>query len=456
MKTTITTILAATVGAVIFWSCGQNSRAADSRQHKMHPAWADSAVIYEMNVRQLTPEGTLKAAIGELGRLKELGVDVIWVMPIQPIGIENRKGGLGSYYAISDYEAVNPEFGTMADARQLVDSAHNLGMKVILDWVANHTAPDHIWAKNDGWHKRDSLGKMAVMYDWTDITELDYENADMRRAMQRAMLFWVDSVDVDGFRCDMAMLVPLDFWQETLRELQMHKPDIFMLAEAEEPDLTQEAFDMYYAWDLHHTMNAAARGEVGADSLWLYFEKQNRNFPTGAIPMTFTSNHDENSHQGSEFERMGVKGAAQMALFSYLVPSMPLIYAGQEFGSDRKLRFFDKDTISRVDSAVYTSYYKSLNRLRKDNPVLWSSHAGAPMVRIETSHPKEVFAMRRIMDGKGVAAFMNVSKDTVEVTSKDAALRGKWIMWPSNEKVELSKDQKFDLTPGQSIVLIKR
>lgn len=374
-------------------------------ESKPHPEWAEGATVYELNTRQLTPEGTFAAATAELDRIKALGVDIIWVMPIQPIGKLERKGSLGSYYAISDYTGFNPEFGTRADFQRFVDRAHELGMHVVLDWVANHTSPDHVWAVNEGWHKRDSMGKLKVQYDWTDISELEYENPDMRRAMQQAMLFWVDSIDVDGFRCDMAMLVPTDFWEETLPMLQKSKPELFMLSEAEEPDLTRKAFDTYYGWELHHTLNAIAQGKVKADSLARHLGKAAERFPAGAMRLNFTSNHDENSWSGSEFERMG-DAAQTMAALTYALPGMPLIYSGQEFGNAKRIRFFDKDTIARVENAPQTEFYRSMNAMRKAHPAL---RTGA-FTLIDNSAPGQVLSFERTSaDGETVVAVFNLS-----------------------------------------------
>ena len=233
--------------------------AAGASESSGHPEWSYNSVVYEMNVRQYTPEGTFDAAAEELPRLKKLGVDVIWLMPVYPIGVEERKGTLGSYYAISDYCAINPEFGTMQDFEDFLDRAHGYGFKVILDWVANHTSPDAVWesGRPADWYVRDSLGNTVTQYDWTDIAELNYDNHDMRREMRSSMRFWLDK-GVDGFRCDMACEVPLDFWKETLPELRKEYPGTYFLAEGEVPELHQNAFDASYAWELHHLLNAIA------------------------------------------------------------------------------------------------------------------------------------------------------------------------------------------------------
>ena len=368
-----------------------------------------SGAIYELNTRQFTPEGTFRAAAAELPRLKALGVETIWLMPIQPIGVKERKGSLGSYYAISDYTGFNPEFGGREDFEAFLAEAHRLGLRVILDWVANHTSPDHLWAAHRDWHKRDSMGAMKVQYDWTDISELEYENQDMRAEMKRAMRFWSDTIGVDGFRCDMAMLVPTDFWEEVTSEIRAEKPDFFMLAEAEEPGLTDKAFDAYYGWELHHAMNAVAQGKASADSLVKILDKGGR-FPAKAQRLNFTSNHDENSWAGSEWERMGAAAPA-MAAFTYTIDGLPLIYTGQEWGNRKRIRFFDKDTVARVERSPYEQMYTALNRLRAAHPAL---QHGAMRI-VPTDQPQKAVAVERTAGNDRVVGVFNFSNQPLRV-----------------------------------------
>lgn len=331
-----------------------------------------NAVVYEMNVRQYTPEGTFEAAAKELPRLKELGVDVIWLMPVYPIGVLERKGTLGSYYAISDYCDVNPEFGAIGDFDHFLDKAHRLGFKVILDWVANHTSPDAKWIKEcpADWYERDSLGNTIVQYDWTDIAALNYGNRAVWKAQQEAMEFWMKR-GVDGFRCDMACEVPLEFWKETISILKTMYPDIYMLAEGEDPDLhTVSGFNTSYAWELHHLLNAMANGKKTVEDLVEYIGKDAKMTPEGATRLMFTSNHDENSWAGTEFERMG-KAAKAMAVLTFTLPSsQPLVYTGQEMGWDKRFEFFEKDPIPEWRQNEYTEFYKWLIGVRHRNPAL--------------------------------------------------------------------------------------
>ena len=259
------------LSALLLSACNDSNKDAVS----LHPQWSYDNVIYELNTRQFTPEGTFKQAQSELPVLKDLGVDILWLMPIYPIGEEERKGTLGSYYAISDYCDVNPEFGTMNDFDNFLSQAHNDGFKVILDWVANHTSPDAKWI-NDGnidWYELDSLSKPIAPYDWTDVAKLNYSNPQMREAMIQAMKFWVVR-GVDGFRCDVAGEVPTDFWETAMDTLRQYNPNVFMLAEAEKPELHNKAFDMSYSWELHHVMNKIAQKEYNADSLRAYYKRE--------------------------------------------------------------------------------------------------------------------------------------------------------------------------------------
>lgn len=361
------------LAAALFSGCSQKG----AEPVPVHPEWAYNSVIYEMNVRQYTPEGTFAAAAEELPRLKKLGVDVIWLMPVYPIGVEQRKGTLGSYYAISDYCAINPEFGTMADFDAFLDKAHKAGFKVILDWVANHTSPDAVWEseKPADWYVRDSLGNTVTQYDWTDIAELNYDSRDMREEMRNSMRFWLDK-GVDGFRCDMACEVPVDFWRESLPVFRAEYPGTYYLAEGENPELHTDAFDASYAWELHHLLNDIAQGKKGMPELRAYIAKDAAGVPAEAFRLMFTSNHDENSWAGTEFERMG-EAADVMALLTFVLPSgQPLIYTGQEIGYDHRFEFFEKDPVPAWEWNVRSDFYRSLVDLRHAHPALAAGEKG--------------------------------------------------------------------------------
>ena len=401
------------VAAVAMLSCAEQTELR-------HPKFAYDATIYELNTRQATPEGTFQAAEALLPELRRNGIDIIWVMPCQPIGQITRKGTLGSYYSIIDYCAINPEFGTRADFEHFLAAAHKQGFKVILDWVANHTAPDSEWTKNEGWHYRDSLGNLMVQYDWTDISKLNYDNQDMRDEMLKAMHWWMDSIGIDGFRCDVAGEVPTDFWNWAMADLRLTHPNMFTLAEDEDKadELTETAFDMYYGWTLHHIMNEVAQGKKGVQDLWDYFAKADTTIRPEAIRMNFITTPDENSWNGTEFERMG-DAAELFAAFCYVVPGMPMIYTGQLRGNHHRLEFFEKDLIDEDPVFARADLYQRLNAIRARNKALFSPEAGAPMERIACDN-EAIFACKRCKEGKWhsntVIAVMNMSDKEQNVT----------------------------------------
>ena len=320
-----------------------------------NPEWSYSAVLYELNVRQFTPEGTFAAARERLPFLRSVGIDAIWLMPIYPIGQQGRKGSLGSYYSIRDYKGINEEFGTAADFREFIAAAHSLGMRVLLDWVANHTARDARWLEEKpyDWYEREADGTAKVPWDWTDTAKLNYSNHDVWLGQIDAMRYWVEEFNVDGFRCDMAMLVPIEFWQEASNELHRIKSDIFMLAEAEEDNLFDRAFNMSYQWNIHHIMCDIAKGARRVWDMRNAIHSERAKYPREAMRMSFTSNHDENSWSGSEFDRFGAAREVMTALTFVWEAAMPLIYTGQEVGYNHSFEFFDRDHIERMDLKKY-------------------------------------------------------------------------------------------------------
>ncbi len=387
MKKTILAVFA----AILFIACSQ----APERQP------LENSVVYEMNVRQYTPEGTFEAAQQQLPRLRKLGIDIIWLMPIHPIGVKERKGTLGSYYAIADYKAINPEFGTMEDFENFLKEAHKLGFRVILDCVANHTSPDAKWINEcpADWYMRDSLGNTVVNYDWYDIAELNYDKPEVWDAMTDQMRFWMEK-GVDGFRCDMACEVPLEFWQEAIAGLRADYPDLYMLAEGQDPKLhTLSGFDASYAWEMHHLLNAMAKGEKNVPELLEQIQRDAELFPADACRLMFTSNHDENSWAGTEFERMG-DAAKVMAVLTFTLPgSQPLIYTGQEMGWNKRFEFFEKDPIPAWEENEYTDFYKELIDIRHNNPALAAGGKGGTFEVVSTADSTIVFT-RTLPDNK--------------------------------------------------------
>lgn len=412
---------------------------------------AENAVIYEANIRQYSDEGTLAAFTQDLPKLKELGVKIIWLMPVHPIGVENRKQGLGSYYSIQDYRAINPEFGTHEDFRKLVGSAHDLGMYVIMDWVANHTAWDHSWVKNNPeYYAKDKDGKMISPYDWSDVVKLDYKNPEVHKAMMDEMAFWIDEYNIDGFRCDVAYEVPTDFWETTTETLNKKK-ELFWLAEAEEPALFKNAFDMVYGWESHHLMNAIAKGEKNVEDWDQYIAKRGERFEADDFTMMFTSNHDENSWQGSEYERMG-DAAETFAALTYLAPSMPLIYSGQEYDFDKRLAFFEKDVITKEKGKMY-EVYKKLGALKNNNTALHGGKNPASYTRINTNDDKKILAFSRTKENQTVIFIGNLSKDNTKVIIN---LDGTYTDYMSSSEFKLADDKTLDLKPWEYKILLKK
>jgi glycosidase len=419
----------------------------------IHPQWSRNAVIYEVNIRQYTPEGTFNAFREHLPRLKDLGVDILWLMPVNPIGEKNRKGTLGSYYSVRDYKAVNPEFGTLDDFRKLVNAAHDLGFKVILDWVANHTSWDHAWiTEHPEWYSQDSLGRMISPFDWSDVADLNYDNPALRNEMLDAMRFWIKETGIDGYRCDVAMLVPTDFWEQVRTELDKIKP-VFMLAEAEQPDHHTRAFDMSYGWELHNIFKEIARGQKNAGDIDSYFTKQDTLYPHDAYRMYFITNHDENSWNGTEYERFG-EGMSTFAVLSYLLPGMPLIYSGQEAGFNRRLQFFDKDIIDWNPASALNEFYKKLNLLKRTNPALLNGIEGGSYSRITTAYKKQVLAFIRQKEDERIIVVTNLSGDSLTVKIKLESVKTEFKEYFSGEEKTFADSTLLQLKPWQYYIFV--
>ena len=413
-------------------------------------AMMENSVIYEANIRQYSPDGKFESFTKDIPRLKDLGIKVIWVMPIHPIGVKDRKEGLGSYYSIKDYRGVNPEFGNLADFKKLVQTAHDNGIYVIMDWVANHTSRDHAWVtEHPDWYTKDKDGKILAPFDWTDVAELNYDNKEMRKAMVADMQYWLKEADVDGFRCDVAGEVPVDFWDDAVKQLKAVKP-VFMLMEAEKPELMKNAFDMAYGWESHHLMNDIAQGKKTVKDWDDYMKKRDTVWQKDDFTMYFTSNHDENSWNGTEYERMG-DAVETFAALTYMVPGMPLVYNGQEYDFKERLKFFVKDTITKNKGQMHPVYEK-LGKLKNENPALNGGKNAASYKRLATSDDVHILAFERERNGKKVLFIANLSKAPVEFTM-DA--EGSYIDYMSGKNLKLIKGQKQAFKPWQYLVLTK-
>lgn len=448
------------ITVIAFYSCGPKTQEQDKSEkteaQASFPERAKKMNIYEVNVRQYTPEGTFNAFAQHLDRLQKMGVDILWFMPIQPIGEKNRKGKLGSYYSIEDYTGVNPHFGTMEDFQNLVKEAHKRNMLVILDWVANHTAWDNKWmAGHQDFYTKDSTGAIIPPNpDWTDVADLNYDNMEMQDSMIQSMKYWVKDADIDGFRCDAAGMVPVSFWNKAKDSLDQVK-DLFMLAEWDEPKMHDHAFDMTYDWGFLHTTNEIAKGEKNADSLEAFLQSDYQRYDQKDFRMLFITNHDENSWSGTVKERYG-KGMKTFALLAATVEGMPLIYGGQEAGLDKRLRFFDKDTID-WSATPLEGFYTTLLQLKKDNEALWNGAYGARAERINTqSNTANVYAFKRELNGDQVVVITNLSDQPEEVSLDKGSVSGEYTEAFSGKKSTLEDGASFNLKPWEYLVFTQK
>jgi glycosidase len=418
-----------------------------------HPEWSRDAAIYQINTRQFTSEGTLRAAQGHLPRLRELGVGILWLMPVHEIGRRNRKGSLGSPYSVRDYYSVSSELGTMDDLRSFVRAAHGEGMRVLLDWVANHTAWDcNLVDEHPEWYARDWKGEFrpTPWVDWPDVLDLDYRHPELRSYMIGAMKQWVTEADVDGFRCDVAGFVPADFWEQARAELGAVKP-VFMLAEADARDLHAAAFDMTYAWGWYDAMHRLSSGKAGLDELLDYYAVNEKSYPADGMRMTFVSNHDKNAWVGTEFEQFGAGLEASMVL-SVVGEGMPLIYNGQEAGNPRRLSFFERDPIGWRPHPL-GELYRKLLALKKANTALWNAGWGARMIRVPNSSPEVVLSFVRRNERDRVFAAFNFSGESRAVTFDGSLCHGAYRDAFGGEPVEVSAATRLELAPWGHRVL---
>ncbi len=420
-----------------------------------HPEWSKDAAIYQINTRQFTEEGTFAAAQKQLPRLKALGVDILWLMPIHEIGEKNRKGSLGSPYSVKDYYSVNPEFGNMQDLKNFVQAAHQQGMYVILDWVANHTAWDNaLVSEHPEWYDKDHNGdfRPTPWWDWSDIIDLDYHHAAVRKYMTDALVFWVKEADIDGYRCDVAGFVPVEFWNNARKELDALKP-VFMLAEWESRDLHKAAFDMTYAWSWNEAVHKICMGQADVNALYIYYSWNESAFPANSMRMTFVSNHDKNAWEGTMYEQFGDGLEAAIAL-SVVGEGMPLIYNGQEAGNAKRLEFFEKDPIKWQAHPIGTLYQK-LFRLMKENTALWHAHWGSTMIKVPNNHGNEVLSFVRQNEKDKVFAVFNFSAKTQEVEFSDNLFEGDYTDFDLQDKVTFEAASKLKLKPWSYKIYVK-
>lgn len=444
----------------LFYSTTLMSQQTDPRyQPKKYveintPEWVKNATIYELNIRQFSQEGTFKAVEKQLPRLKKMGIDIIWLMPVQPIGVKNRKGTLGSYYSVKDYLDVNPEFGTKQDFQNLVNAIHKQGMYVILDWVANHSSWDNDLVKqHPDWYIKNREGNFqpTPWRDYDDIIDFDYSKPELRKYMTEALKFWVKEFGIDGYRSDMASFVPLEFWENVRAELDEIKP-VFMLAEAEDKELHRKAFDATFNWTLWNYLHDIAMGKKNAEQLaGGYLAEHVSIFPKEGIRMNFIDNHDKNSWEGNPYKNFGDALEAS-TVFTVLMDGMPLVYNGQEAGLDRSLQFFEKDPINwknHKNEQLYTTLFN----LKHKNQALWNGKWGGEMVRIKNDKMNEVISFVREKNGDKVLAFMNLTKEEVTVTFDTYYDTGTYTNLFTYKPVKIPQKLTLKMKPWEYLVL---
>lgn len=409
--------------------------------------WAKNATIYEVNIRQYTAEGTFNAFKKHLPRLKDMGVDILWFMPITPISEIAKKGSLGSYYACSSYTKINPEFGNEADFLSVVNEAHALGMKVIIDWVANHTGRRHEWMDtHPEWFTRDAAGNFTERNGWDDVVDLNYENEAMCSALIGAMQYWVRTFNVDGFRCDMAHLVPLNFWINAKLACETIRP-LFWLAECEEISY-HKVFHVSYAWNWMHATEKLARYHANMNDIYNVLHQYSQ-YPAGAMKLFFTTNHDENTWNGTEYEKYGV-AAKPWAVFTFTWKGMPLIYSGQEMPNNKRLLFFDKDTIEWNGHPALHDFYKTLIQLRKSHPAIVTGDTfNLPI------HADRVMAYLRHDSKDTILVGLNLSDQRQKIEFSHEKLKGKFKNIFSQLVFEFQETMTFELMPGDFFVYVK-
>jgi len=407
--------------------------------------------IYEVNLRQYTDKGTIAAFTTHLPRLKKMGIDILWFMPIHPISIEKRKQGLGSYYSVADYKGLNSEFGSMEDFDQMVKKIHELGMFIIIDWVPNHTGWDHPWIKaHPEWYSQDKEGNIidpidpetGVSWGWTDVADLNYDNMEMRKEMIKNMSYWVKEHDIDGFRVDVAHSVPNEFHKTAIEELRKIKP-VIMLAESDKAEnINTAGYDMDYGWPFHHIMNKIAKGEENVMAIDEYLMEDKAKYKRG-FHMHFITNHDENTWSGTEFERMG-DAHKVMAVLAFTFDGIPLIYSGQEAGNRKRLRFFEKDTLI-WNNLEYEAFYASMLKMKKENQALWNGEAGGELIKINTNNEENIYAFTRKKNEDQVVVILNLSKRPQQAILEGEEFLGTYNNVFGSGTMSLQKDMKVTL-----------
>jgi cyclomaltodextrinase len=388
------------------------SKYAD-RQARPSVDWVRNAVIYELYVRSFSKEGTFKGVEGRLAELKSLGVDVLWLMPIHPVGEINRKGKLGSPYAVQDYYEVNEEFGTLDDFKSLVGAVHRLNMKIIIDLVANHTSWDSkLIFEHPEWFKKNEEGAIVSPNpDWADVAQLNYGHHELRKYMIEMMKYWVRDVGIDGFRCDVAELVPTEFWNIARRELDKIKP-VMMLSEGKLPEHHLEAFDLTYSWNVYDVLSNVIHDSLSVKIFDDILEKENYQYPRNSLRLRFNTNHDKNAWDAPAVKKFTPAGAKATAVLVFTFPGVPLVYNGEEVGNPKSLSLFEKTDIDWSKDTGFRELYTKLAHLRREHSALREGDYR----RVACSDSNRVFAFARKSGNDEVLSVINFSKRPVKVS----------------------------------------
>lgn len=451
--------------ALFLSACTKTTHGEKENIGRYQPEWTKDAVIYEVNVRQYTEEGTFEAFAEHLQELKDMGINTLWFMPIHPISETKRSGTLGSYYSITDYREVNPEFGTKEDFAALVDKAHDMGFKVMMDWIANHTGWDCAWIEeHPEWYTQDADGNIVSPQGmgWPDVADLNYDNEYLREEMISCMKYWVEEFDIDGFRCDYAAGVPVDFWEDARNELEQVKP-LYMLAEDNSKRvLLNSAFDLCYNWSLYNTLIAVAKGEQNANDVKADIPQ---NLPDGTYTLNFLDNHDKNSYENTILDAFGQEALPAMFALIYTIQGTPLIYTGDEIALDHNIAFMEKDAVDWDSSAVsYRELLKELGKIRSSNPALYNGNYGGKMNYYEIDN-ENVLAFYREKDENMVKCLFNLSenKQIVDVTElfdgTETVLlhgqNGEVSEWGDFDISKMGLSGKITIEPWEFLIVMK-
>jgi len=446
LSCTVTCALTAPLSAELLWE----------QQAEKLPEWVDNQVVYEVNVRQYSQDSSFKSIERDLNRISDLGINTLWFMPITPIGEKNRKGELGSYYSVKDYMGVNPEFGTPEDFKSLVKQAHMRGMKVIIDWVGNHSACDNpLTIEHPEYYVKNDEGNFIppIGTDWTDVIQFDFSKPGLLEYQTQAMTYWIQEFGVDGFRCDFALGVPTEFWNELSSNLRKVKPDLFMLAEADVANHQLKAFNASYGWQLLHAFAAIAQGEHDANYLDVVLSRQSLTYPKDSNFLLMTSNHDMNSWEGTVYERLG-GGAKVFAVLAMTMKGIPLVYNGQEAGLDKRLEFFIKDPIQWNKTSPMEKFYKTLIHLKTKNPSL---EATASFNRVPTTDDASIYAYTRGKAEKGqILVIANLKAHDMEFEIGTDVIKGDWTDVFTGKKIHLSGSEELKLNMWNYLVLERK